>query len=63
MINSPCTQRCHVNPDFGYCTGCFRTASEIAKWQTVDDREALDILTNTKIRKKKWENKCRYMTI
>tara|TARA_R110002096_G_scaffold191363_3_gene372815 strand:- start:143 stop:331 length:189 start_codon:yes stop_codon:yes gene_type:complete len=62
-MNSPCTKRCHVNPDFGYCTGCFRTPTEIAEWHKADDRKALHILTNSKIRKRKWENKCRYMTI
>ncbi len=31
---SPCISICKMNPQTGWCEGCFRTIEEIAQWST-----------------------------
>jgi uncharacterized protein len=31
-VESPCTRVCVVDPDTGYCRGCYRTLKEISYW-------------------------------
>lgn len=37
-IPSPCNQICVIDPENGYCRGCWRTLDEIAAWAGADDR-------------------------
>jgi len=30
--HSPCIKRCRIDPETDVCTGCRRTAGEIARW-------------------------------
>jgi predicted Fe-S protein YdhL (DUF1289 family) len=34
---SPCTSVCQMNPDTGWCEGCFRSIDEIIQWSALDD--------------------------
>ncbi|MDR3397827.1 MAG: DUF1289 domain-containing protein [Pandoraea sp.] len=36
-VPSPCTNICRMNPATGWCSGCWRTLSEIAAWSTMAD--------------------------
>ncbi|MDO9460075.1 MAG: DUF1289 domain-containing protein [Alphaproteobacteria bacterium] len=40
---SPCIQVCQLNPQTGFCAGCFRNPEEIARWlrYTDDERDAV----------------------
>ena len=35
-VASPCTSVCEMDPQSGYCRGCFRTLDEIAAWSVLD---------------------------
>jgi predicted Fe-S protein YdhL (DUF1289 family) len=41
-----------MDPETGFCTGCFRTISEITCWRDADDPERLDILEELKARRR-----------
>ncbi|MDZ4724925.1 MAG: DUF1289 domain-containing protein [Leptospira sp.] len=36
---SPCTKVCMMDPDSGFCAGCFRTLKEIGMWTLYSDEE------------------------
>jgi predicted Fe-S protein YdhL (DUF1289 family) len=36
-VPSPCVSICVMNPDTGWCEGCFRTLAEIGEWSRIDD--------------------------
>lgn len=38
-VPSPCVSICTMNPDTGYCLGCYRTIDEIALWSTLPERD------------------------
>ncbi len=42
-VPSPCTGVCRIEPDTGWCAGCFRTIDEITAWRALadDDRRAV----------------------
>jgi uncharacterized protein len=42
-VPSPCTSVCVMDTAGEYCTGCYRTLAEIAKWSeyTVPERRAV----------------------
>jgi len=42
-IQSPCTNLCQLDPASGWCFGCGRTGSEIARWieANADERRAI----------------------
>ena len=40
-VASPCTGLCRLNPDSGYCQGCWRSLEEIAAWSQMDDGQRL----------------------
>ena len=42
-ILSPCIGVCSLDHD-GLCTGCRRTAAEIAAWSTMDDSARLRVI-------------------
>jgi len=41
---SPCIQVCLIHPIEKICTGCFRTADEIAQWSRLSQEEQERIL-------------------
>lgn len=43
VVLTPCIGVCELDPA-GYCTGCFRSTDEIARWSTYDDDERLRIM-------------------
>ena len=34
---SPCISICKINPQTGWCEGCFRTIDEISQWRTATE--------------------------
>jgi uncharacterized protein len=43
-VGSPCIDVCRLNPQTGYCEGCFRTRDEIKAWRTLTDHEKQQLL-------------------
>lgn len=43
-IVSPCISVCKIDPESGWCRGCFRSRDEIAIWSAADRNERLAIL-------------------
>jgi len=43
-INSPCINICVINPDTGFCSGCYRTIDEISQWQKLTPRQKIELL-------------------
>ena len=43
-VASPCIDVCRMNPETGFCDGCFRTIDEIAAWASCDDDEKRAVL-------------------
>src|SRR5260363_212248 len=41
-FGSPCIDVCRLNPQTGYCEGCFRTLEEIRSWKTMTDSDKRD---------------------
>ncbi|MBI1276268.1 DUF1289 domain-containing protein [bacterium] len=39
QVPTPCVKVCKLDPDTGYCLGCFRTREEVANWLTMTDDE------------------------
>jgi len=44
MITSPCINICTYDKNTWTCTGCFRTADEIAQWPTMTEHERTETL-------------------
>lgn len=42
-VLSPCIGICSLDDD-GYCSGCHRTGSEIARWSQMNDDERLRMM-------------------
>ncbi|WP_353432277.1 DUF1289 domain-containing protein [Polynucleobacter sp. MWH-UH23A] len=42
-VPSPCINWCDINPENGYCRGCYRTLSEIADWSELPNEDKLKI--------------------
>jgi uncharacterized protein len=36
-VPSPCIAVCKINPQTGWCEGCWRTLDEIASWGTASE--------------------------
>ncbi len=49
-LASPCINWCEMNPQSGYCRGCFRTLTEIANWSVLSQQEKLEVLQQITIR-------------
>jgi predicted Fe-S protein YdhL (DUF1289 family) len=49
-IPSPCINWCDINPENGYCRGCYRTLTEIAEWSELSNPEKLKIWEELKVR-------------
>jgi predicted Fe-S protein YdhL (DUF1289 family) len=43
-VESPCVNRCGLDPVSGLCVGCLRTMSEIAEWREMSSREKRRVL-------------------
>jgi len=50
-IPSPCINWCDINPENGFCRGCYRTLAEIADWSDLSNPEKLEIWSKLKARK------------
>ncbi|QKM63456.1 DUF1289 domain-containing protein [Polynucleobacter antarcticus] len=50
-VPSPCVNWCDINPENGYCRGCYRTLTEIAKWSALSDPEKRKVCANLETRK------------
>lgn len=45
MIASPCIQRCSLEADHSFCSGCLRSLDEILIWPHADDARKECILS------------------
>jgi predicted Fe-S protein YdhL (DUF1289 family)/acyl-coenzyme A thioesterase PaaI-like protein len=50
-VASPCIDVCRMNPETGFCDGCFRTLDEIAAWSAYDDDAKRAVLARVDSRK------------
>ncbi|MBU3605726.1 DUF1289 domain-containing protein [Polynucleobacter sp. MWH-Creno-3A4] len=50
-VPSPCTNWCDINPENGYCRGCYRTLTEVADWSDFSNAEKLEVWSKLKKRK------------
>ncbi len=48
---SPCIGICSMNPDTGYCRGCYRSTAEIGGWMAVSTDERHRILARVAARR------------
>jgi uncharacterized protein len=44
VVASPCTKICVLDKATGWCTGCRRSADEIARWPAMTDAERRSLL-------------------
>lgn len=51
-IPSPCIGICRLERESGLCTGCMRTAEEIAAWPYADNAERLAIVQRLRLRRR-----------
>jgi len=42
-VPSPCNNYCEIDPENGFCRGCYRTLTEIASWASLTDLEKLEV--------------------
>ncbi|BAO85136.1 hypothetical protein BSFA1_00910 [Burkholderia sp. SFA1] len=50
-VASPCVDVCRMNPETGFCDGCFRTLDEIAAWAASDDDAKRAVLARVESRR------------
>jgi predicted Fe-S protein YdhL (DUF1289 family) len=50
-VPSPCINWCDINPENGFCRGCYRTLNEIADWSDMTNPEKLEVWAQLSIRK------------
>nr|WP_251368107.1 DUF1289 domain-containing protein [Polynucleobacter asymbioticus] len=50
-VPSPCINWCDINPENGFCRGCYRTLSEIANWSELANSEKLEVWEKLEARK------------
>ncbi|WP_165778838.1 DUF1289 domain-containing protein [Leptospira perolatii] len=53
MVRSPCTKLCRLDPESGFCEGCYRTLQEIAMWTAFSEEERKRIRAELIVRKEK----------
>ena len=41
---SPCIGICRIDPDSGYCVGCFRSLDEICSWLSLEIDERAEVV-------------------
>lgn len=44
-IESPCIGVCAMDPNTGFCQGCFRTVEEIQDWWDLSEESKMDIVS------------------
>jgi hypothetical protein len=42
-VPSPCISVCRIDPETGWCEGCYRTIDEIARWGALGNDEKLGV--------------------
>ena len=50
-IASPCIGICSLNPETGFCVGCWRVGSEIAAWSSANAESRMEILAQARKRR------------
>lgn len=50
-VPSPCIGLCILDPDTGFCKGCFRTIEEIGAWLGLDEDGRRDVLARVRERR------------
>jgi predicted Fe-S protein YdhL (DUF1289 family) len=50
-VPSPCINWCDINPENGFCRGCYRTLSEIADWSELSNSDKLEVWEKLETRK------------
>ena len=61
-IESPCVLICAIEPRSGYCYGCGRTRTEIARWTGYSDEERSELMAELPGRVAKLERRPRRVT-
>jgi predicted Fe-S protein YdhL (DUF1289 family) len=51
IVPSPCINWCDINPENGYCRGCYRTLTEIAEWSELSNPEKREVYEKLDARK------------
>jgi predicted Fe-S protein YdhL (DUF1289 family) len=51
-INSPCINICVINPETGFCQGCYRTLDEISNWMALPAADRVTIIRELERRQK-----------
>lgn len=51
-IPSPCNNVCQIDPETGYCRGCFRTIEEISDWLEYSHEDKLELLKRLEDRRR-----------
>ena len=51
VIETPCDGNCIIDPDTGYCEGCQRTMTEIAKWTSYTPEQRQKVMELLPLRK------------
>ncbi|MCG8544129.1 MAG: DUF1289 domain-containing protein [Alphaproteobacteria bacterium] len=41
---TPCVAVCQIDPEHGFCLGCYRTLKEIARWGKITESERQALL-------------------
>jgi predicted Fe-S protein YdhL (DUF1289 family) len=49
---SPCIKICMMDPDSGFCSGCFRTLMEIGRWSSFTEEEKKQVREELEVRKR-----------
>jgi predicted Fe-S protein YdhL (DUF1289 family) len=50
-VPSPCINWCDINPENGFCRGCYRTLTEIADWSELSNSDKLEVWEKLETRK------------
>ncbi|OYY21892.1 MAG: DUF1289 domain-containing protein [Polynucleobacter sp. 24-46-87] len=50
-VPSPCINWCDINPENGFCRGCYRTLTEIAGWSELSKADKLEVWEKLETRK------------
>lgn len=50
-IESPCISICVLDNSGKYCLGCYRTAEEVEKWNSLSEKEQKNLLSLLDVRR------------
>lgn len=51
-VPSPCIGLCILDPDTGFCKGCYRTIEEIGAWLGLDDEGRRAVIARLRERRR-----------